>query len=187
MKAAVKPTIPGRTILRATSHNGARQTANQGLQPGVQPGFRQQINMQAKSNSHPGLMVHRENISIIYSLMIFSHFSAFVILIVNLTFEFYAIKCTQCFSLPTVEIPCLPWWDSSKKSPRIVRFYWIFFFACNLYNSGRFNLRHSFSYTVSKWPDTMYFSVLGHQLTVYWIYHIEDLQLYICVGLYHTT
>ncbi|XP_048774745.2 nuclear pore complex protein Nup214-like [Ostrea edulis] len=56
MKAAVKPTIPGRTILRATSHNGARQTANQGLQPGVQPGFRQQINMQAKSNSHPGLM-----------------------------------------------------------------------------------------------------------------------------------
>ncbi|XP_062571684.1 nuclear pore complex protein Nup214-like isoform X2 [Saccostrea cucullata] len=51
----LKPSIQGRTILRATSHNGARQLASQGLQPvspGMETRLRQQLNTQGKPNSY---------------------------------------------------------------------------------------------------------------------------------------
>ncbi|XP_061164434.1 nuclear pore complex protein Nup214-like [Saccostrea echinata] len=60
VRTELKPSIQGRTILRATSHNGARQLASQGLHPlspGKETGIKHQLNTQVKPNSYQqGLM-----------------------------------------------------------------------------------------------------------------------------------
>lgn len=57
----MKPSIQGRTILRATSHNGTRQLvtpSGQPASPGLEMGLRQQNNIQPKPNSYQqGFMV----------------------------------------------------------------------------------------------------------------------------------
>ncbi|XP_078324262.1 uncharacterized protein LOC111123666 [Crassostrea virginica] len=55
IRPEMKPSIQGRTILRATSHNGTRQLvtpSGQPASPGLEMGLRQQNNIQPKPNSY---------------------------------------------------------------------------------------------------------------------------------------